>query len=757
MRAVVEVEGAEQRGTARSRAGRWRAGVVVAGFLVLAVAFTAIRLSVPSDGTETRTSNPLSDGEDVEVIGRSSGLRSGDVVLAIDGRRVVDRVPVRAEPGDRLTYQVRRDGQVLDVEVPVRRADLAASLRAHWPSVLLVASVLLLGLYVFRKRPADAAAQMLAVLGASLTCAATYWVFPLHALELAGGTGWWASFGGAVAYSLVWPVMLHFALVFPRPSRPIRRHPAALALPYLIPLVVYGVRVAHVRPGAATPLHRVAALVPTTSFAEYVVPPLIVAAFVIAYRNPEDASTRTRMRLLAGAFGLSAVAYLALWKLPTLLVGHPWGPEGLHFLLFLSCPIAISAAILRVHLFDIDIVVRRSIVYGALLVSLTSIYAAALGVLGWVFGERSDGVILAAAALVAVLFAPLHRRIRSSISRVLYGERDDPYAIVSRLGERLQETPASGEVLPGLVETVAQALRLPYVAVELLSADGSETAARRGTLAGTPMTLPLTQQGELIGHLVVGERSPGEGFGRRDCAVLNGLASQVGMAVQAARATIELQRSRERLVAAREEERKRLRRDLHDGLGPTLAATALQVQTAGRLVSADPATAISILQDLSQHIQGAISDVRSIVHDLRPPSLDQLGLRAAVEEQAARFTGNGRRPGSEPALQVDVEAEGDLQSLPAAVEVAAYRIVCEALNNASRHGGGHRCRIRLVRGAGLDLEIADDGRGIPPVYRAGVGLESMRQRAEELGGSVAIEPLPTGGTRVMAHLPLTPS
>lgn len=748
---------AEHEGTARSRAGRRRAATVVAGLLVLAVAFSVLRLSVPTDGTETRTANPLPDGEDVKVVDRRSGLRSGDVVLAIEGRPIVDRIPVAAEPGDQLTYQVRRGGQVLDVRVPIRHADLRASLRTHWGSVLLSVSVLALGLYVFRKRPADAAAQMLAVLGAALTCAATYWVFPLHAFELAGGAGWWAGFGGAVASNLVWPVMLHFALVFPRPPRVIRRHPAALALPYLIPLAVYAGRIVQVRPDAATPLHRVASLVPTTSFNEYVVPPLILAAFVLAYRNPEDDSTRSRMRLLAGAFGLSAAAYLALWKLPTLLADRPWGPDQLHFLIFLSCPIAISVAILRVHLFDIDVVIRRSIVYGALLVSLSAVYVVALGLLGWVFGQGSDGVLLAAAALVAVLFAPLHRRLRRSISRVLYGERDDPYAIVSRLGERLEETPASGEVLPALVETVADALRLPYVAVELLSADGVETAAGRGTPVGVPMTLPLTQHGELIGHLVVGERSPGEGFGRRDCAVLTGLASQVGMAVQAARATRELQRSRERLVAAREEERKRLRRDLHDGLGPTLAATALQVQTAGRLVSADPATAASILRDLSQHIQGAIVDVRNIVHDLRPASLDQLGLRAAVEEQAARFTTDGGRSTSEQALQVDVEAEGDLESLPAAVEVAAYRIVCEALNNASRHGGGQWCRIRLVRGASLDLEIADDGRGIPLVYRAGVGLESMRQRAEELGGSVAIEPLPTGGTRVLAHLPLMPS
>ena len=729
---------------------------MVAALLLAASAFVTIRLSLPTDGTETRAASPLPDGEDVKVVGPATGLRAGDVVVAIDGRPIVDRVRTAARPGDVLTYQVRRGGQLIDVRVPIRSSRLGPPLRAHWPSVLLVGSVLALGVFVFRKRPADAAAQMLAVLGASLTCAATYWVFPLHALDLAGGPGWWANLGGAVASNLVWPVMLHFALVFPRPWRMVRRRPWLLALPYVLPLAAYVGRGLRLWPGAPTPLHRAAAWVPTTSFAEYVFPVLIVAAFVAAYRNPEDASTRVRMRLVAGAFGIAAFAYLALWKLPTLLFGHPWGPDPLHFLLFLLCPIAISVAILRVHLFDIDVVVRRSLVYGSLTVCVTALYAAAVGLLGRVFGRGSDVVVLVATALVAVLFAPLHRRLRSSISRLLYGERDDPYAIVSRLGQRLQETPPAGDVLPELVATVGEALHLPYVAVELGSPDGAQPVVRRGNLVGESLSLPLVQQGELIGQLVVGERAPGEGFGRRDRAVLEGLAGQIGMAVQAARASLELQRSRERLVAAREEERKRLRRDLHDGLGPTLAATALQVNTARRLVTSDPDTATELLAELGGHITAAISDVRSIVNDLRPASLDQLGLLAAVEEQAERFSRNGSGGAGDGAgpLEVVVQADGDLQGLPAAVEVAAYRIVSEALNNAHRHGGGRHCRVSLVRDGSLRLEVVDDGRGLPAVYRAGVGLQSMRDRAEELGGSVVVEPLPAGGTRVAACLPL---
>ena len=743
-------------GTARSRAGRRRAGAVIAGFLAVAAVCVVIRLSLPTDGTETRGERPLSDGERVNVVGRHPVLRDGDVVLAIDGRPLVDRVPPDAEAGDRLTYLVRRDGEVLEVEVPVRHVDVGGVLRAYWPSLLLAGWTLALGIYVFLKRPADAAAQMLAVLGAALTCALPYWALRLSALDLAGGAGWWANLFGALAYNLVWPVMLHFALVFPRPRRIVRRVPALLVLPYLVPVADYLVRLVASLPSAPTPLHRASAWVPTTDLGEYVFPVLIVGAFLTGYRHPEDANTRTRMRLVAAAFAVSTLFYLVLWKLPTLLAGEPLAPEPLQFLLFVSCPLAISIAILRVKLFDIDVVIRRSIVYGSLIVCMTSIYVAAIALLTRLFGQGNEAAVVAATALVAVLFAPIHQRLRTSISRVLYGQRDDPYAIVARLGERLEETPVSGDVLSGLVATVGDALRLPYVAIELVSADGAETAARRGELVGSPLVLPLTQQGELIGRLVVAERAPGEGFGRRDRAVLEGLASQIGMAVQAARATLELQRSRERLVAAREEERKRLRRDLHDGLGPALAATALQAQTARRLVTADPGAAATLIGELGEHIREAISDVRNIVHDLRPASLDQLGLRAAVQEQADRFGRNGSAGAADGSLHVDVKAEGDLEALPAAVEVAAFRIVCEALNNAHRHAGARCCHISLVRDVALELEITDDGHGLPPVYGPGVGLQSMRQRAEELGGSLLIAPVSSGGTRVVAHLPLTP-
>jgi signal transduction histidine kinase len=215
----------------------------------------------------------------------------------------------------------------------------------------------------------------------------------------------------------------------------------------------------------------------------------------------------------------------------------------------------------------------------------------------------------------------------------------------------------------------------------------------------------------------------------------------------AVRLTADLRRSRERLVAAREEERRRLRRDLHDGLGPQLASLTLKLDAARNLLAHDPAAADALLVELKDQTQTAIADIRRLVYDLRPPALDQLGLVPALREHAlTRKALNG--------LQIAVEASEPWPALPAAVEVAAYRIVLEALTNVERHARARRCVVRLTLDDALQLEIADDGVGLSPGYQAGVGLTSMRERAAELGGSCTIESASDGGTRVLARLPL---
>jgi signal transduction histidine kinase len=400
---------------------------------------------------------------------------------------------------------------------------------------------------------------------------------------------------------------------------------------------------------------------------------------------------------------------------------------------------AIAAAILRYGLYDLDVAVSRTLVYGVLTATLAAAYLITVAVFETFVG---GGVIssVAGAALVGALFAPLRTWLQDAADLVLFGARRDPYAVIASLGEELGA--GAGAVLPALAETVGRTLKLPYVGIEVRD----EVVAEVGSLRGLPARLPLTYRGAALGSLVLGPRAPSDPFTRAELRLFEDIARQVGVAAHAVLLTSELQHSRERLVSAREEERRRLRRDLHDGLGPALAGLALQIGSARRLVDRDPEAASRLLGDLVGEAQAAIAAVRRVVYDLRPPALDELGLVQALRQQCGRF----------PGLDVVVDAPGELTRLPAAVEVAAFRIATEAVTNAARHSGAETCVVRLSLNGALDLEITDDGRGLRDGWSPGVGVSSMRERAAELGGSCSIRSRRDGGTVLHAKLPVEP-
>jgi signal transduction histidine kinase len=447
---------------------------------------------------------------------------------------------------------------------------------------------------------------------------------------------------------------------------------------------------------------------------------------------------------------------------------HPVSPPAviafligntLHYLALLLIPLSIGVAILRYNLWNIDVVINRTLVYGTLTVSIVLLYVLVVGGLGALLQLRGDLFIsLLATGLAAVLFAPFRDRLQRGVNRLMYGERDDPYRVLSRLGSRLESTLAPAAVLPAVARTVKVALKLPYVAIQLRREEGFETAAVAGNPGENALHLPLVYGGETVGRLVLGPRAGEEGFADAERRLLEDLAHQIGASAHAAlmtdeaiRLSADLQRSRERLVEAREEERRRLRRDLHDGLGPQLSSQALTIDAVRTLMRRDPDAAEKLLLELKADAQDAVTDIRRLVYGLRPPALDDLGLLGALRESAAQYSAKG--------LRVSVEAPESLPPLSAAVEVACYRIAQEALTNVVRYAEASTCTISLaIDEAGvLSLEVRDDGRGIPDPQenssvRAGVGLTSMRERASELGGSLLVEPLPEGGTRVSARL-----
>ena len=439
------------------------------------------------------------------------------------------------------------------------------------------------------------------------------------------------------------------------------------------------------------------------------------------------------------------------------------------FVGFLLLPGFIGIAILKYRLYDIDLVINRTLVYAALTAAVLALYVLVVGGLGALFqASGSLPISLLATGVVAVLFQPMRSRLQRSVNRLMYGERDDPYAVLSRLGQHLERAVAPEAALSTIVRTVAQALKLPYVAIELNEKGEAREAWEYGTPTRGALILPLTHHSEKVGQMLVAPRSPGEEFSSLDKRLLDDLARQAGAAAHAARLTADLQHSRERLVSAREEERRRLRRDLHDGLGPALGGITLGLDAARSSLPKDSYRAIwELLSQLKIQSQEAVSDIRRLVHNLRPPALDDLGLAAAIRQEAAKHghVAQNSQGASDSEIGQDngltttftVEAPDPLPPLPAAVEVAAYRVAQEAITNVSRHAKAGSCRVVLsvdeARNS-LALEVVDDGIGIPKDRRAGVGTSSMRERAEELGGSLAVGPALEGGTRILACFPL---
>ena len=374
-----------------------------------------------------------------------------------------------------------------------------------------------------------------------------------------------------------------------------------------------------------------------------------------------------------------------------------------------------------------------------------------VGYLGQLF-RTSDNLLVALAAtgVVAVLFAPLRERLQRSVNRLMYGDRDDPYTVVSRLGRRLEATLAPEAVLPTIVETVREALKLPYAAISLGSDGDYGVVASAGEPVDTPQHLVLSYQNAPVGELLLGTRQGESAFSAADRRLLEDLARQAGLAAHTVRLTADLRQARERLVATREEERRRLRRDLHDGLGPMLGSLTLRLDVAQDLLEHDAEAARKLLIGLKERAQVAVADIRRLVYALRPPALDDLGLVGAVNEIAVQYPAHQ--------LHVFVEAPDCLPDLPAAVEVAAYRTVQEAVTNVARHAKARRCRVRLTLHTGvLNVEIEDDGCGLPADPKSGVGMAGMRERADELGGRWITEQSQMGGTRVSASLPCSGS
>jgi two-component system, NarL family, sensor kinase len=435
-------------------------------------------------------------------------------------------------------------------------------------------------------------------------------------------------------------------------------------------------------------------------------------ALLVRYRQGDE-TVRRQLLWLLGAAGVIVAAVLP-WSL---IAGTPLAVLFAIPLL----PVAITVAVLRHRMLDIRLVLARGLSYALLSGLVLAGYAVLVLVLSGV----------TSALVIALLAFPLRARLQQSVERLLYGDRD-PLRVASRVGERLTD-------LVGSLEEIRRVMRLPSVAVTV----GQETVAAAGTEPEHVVRRPLGDEANLVVGLRTGEKA----LAAADERVLDIIAGPLAVAVHATMTSRALQNSREQLVAAREEERLRVRRELHDGLGPLLTGVALAADAAANLRQTAPEDAAALLSGVRADTRTAIAEVRRVIDDLRPPALDELGLTGALEARAARTV---RRADGQP-LRVTLDLQ-TLGRLPPAIEVAAYRIATEALNNVVRHSTANAVRLHLCRDRDLIVEVLDDGAA-HAAWRPGVGITGMRERAAELGGWCDVGPTTEGGA-VRARLPL---
>jgi len=418
----------------------------------------------------------------------------------------------------------------------------------------------------------------------------------------------------------------------------------------------------------------------------------------------------------------------------------PWA--WVFALSYVLVPVAVVVGVLRYQLLGIELAIRRTLLYApltllvALVIGGTTTALARLTPEGWL-------PLIVASAVVAVLVLPVAARLRRVVDRIVLGDRADPLAVVDRVGAGLE---IATDPVASMLEAVATSAGASYAAV--LEPDHRATA-RVGEPVPNPVELPLRHAGELLGTLIVGPRRGEPRVLPVDARILEALAPHLAVVLRSRQLTRDLARERERVVGATLSERERLRRDLHDGLGPSLSGIALGLEAADHALDNDPQSVRDLLARTRAEAESAVREVRRVLDALRPAALDLHDLAGAITETA---TGLGLGGPGEPSFSL--EAIGEL-TLPPPVEAAAFRIVAESLHNVAKHSGASQCRVRIAPDHGsLHISVEDDGLGLREGCRQGVGLGSMRDRAYRLGGRFEVGAITPHGTLVHAELPL---
>ena len=487
-----------------------------------------------------------------------------------------------------------------------------------------------------------------------------------------------------------------------------------------------------------------------------------VVSFGLRYRRA-DGEQRRQVRWLVPPFALVAAGFLGM-------VAE--GADSTFWLLVpggLAVPMAIAVAVLRHRLYDIDLLIRRSVVYAILWLAIGGVYVAVAALPGIALGDRLPvGAAVAVTVVATLAFQPARRRVDRVVGRLLFGERPSELELLSRFGETVADAFDIADLAPRAAETVRHGLDLEWARVTLIVGDGEggrlEPAGASGIdLAGgrqPERVVPLDHGSERLGTIECGAKRDGR-WTERDHTVLASLARQAALGIHNAhlaaelsarldeigRQAAELRASRARLVAAQDTERQRIERDLHDGVQQDLVSLLTRLGLARTQLRRDPAAAESTLAELQAQTAEVLRDLRQLVQGIHPPVLTDRGLLEAVEAKLSQLP-VGVQLHADPSLR-GVRFDPD-------AEAAAYFFVTEGLTNAMKHAAGASVAVRLtVDQEGLVVEVIDDGRGFVPAAAPGSGLTGLRDRVEAVGGAMHVHSHPGSGCRLEARMPRT--
>ncbi|MEA2646380.1 MAG: hypothetical protein QOE92_1463 [Chloroflexota bacterium] len=489
-----------------------------------------------------------------------------------------------------------------------------------------------------------------------------------------------------------------------------------------------------------------------------------VASLVVRYRRAGP-DLRHQLKWFVAAMAVAGVGVIPQFA------GSNDALSGLTLTIgFTVVPVSIAVAVLRYRLYDIDVVISRALVYGSLAAFITTVYVGIVVGVGALVGSGAHpNLVLSiiATAIVAVAFQPVREQLNRVANRLVYGKRATPYEVLSRFSERVAETYAAGEALPRMARILAEGTGAERAAVWLRAGSvlrqaagwPEQDGARPAEVGVTGQLLPnldgtqavaVRHQGELLGAFTVTKR-PGEVLTPIESKLLDDLAHQAGLVLKNVGLTAELlarvdelRHSRQRLVAAQDEERRRLERNLHDGAQQNLVALKVKLGLAEALTAKDPSRAKELVAQLKGDADEALETLRDLARGIYPPLLADKGLAAALGAQARKAT-----------IPVVVETE-DTGRHPQDIEAAVYFCVLEAMQNTQKYAGATGAVIRLaIDGANLRFEVEDNGSGFDAATTPrGAGLGNMADRLDALGGGVAVDSAPGGGTCVRGWLPL---